>query len=110
MTPKEPGPGRGKKESDNNDSFSQKEKDRRWENAALAEFWEHPELNPRLGHNGESKRESGNCWGGPEPGKRTDLEPQTHAFEVARSNDRSDFRVLAKAFGGDCELTDDEWR
>ena len=62
LTPKEPGPGRGKKESDNNDSFSQKEKDRRWENAALAEFWEHPELNPRLGHNGGSRRGSGNCW------------------------------------------------
>jgi hypothetical protein len=50
LNPKEhvPGPGRGKKESGNNDSFSKAEKNRRWENAALAEFWDHEELNPRL--------------------------------------------------------------
>ncbi len=46
LTPKERG-GRPKL-SDNNESLSKAEQNRRWENAALAEFWDHPELHPRL--------------------------------------------------------------
>ena len=48
LTPKEKG-GPGNNASDNNEALFQKEMNRRWENAALAEFWEHSELNSRLG-------------------------------------------------------------
>ena len=47
LTPKERG-GPGNNASDGNDALSRRDRDRRWENAALAEYWDHETLNPRL--------------------------------------------------------------
>lgn len=51
----------------------------------------------------------GQLLGSPEQGRRTDLEPVPHEGNVAK-NDRMDFRVLARALNGSCELAKDEWR
>lgn len=47
LTPKETG-GPGNNASRNNDALSAAQRNRRWQNASLAEFWDHEELNPRL--------------------------------------------------------------
>ncbi len=46
---------------------------------------------------------------------RTDLQPHHHDEEVANSliphdDDRDNFRLLARALGGECEIGAEEWR
>ena len=46
----------------------------------------------------------------PHQGKRTDLELRPHADEVVKRNeDRTDFRIIARAVTGECEMTDGDW-
>jgi hypothetical protein len=55
------------------------------------------------------KARIGQLLGEPEQGRRTDLEPVPHEGEVAK-NERMDFRVIARALNGGCDLSKDEWR
>lgn len=67
---------------------------------------------PMLGAQRRVEARIGQLLGEPQPGRRSDLEPPTHASEVERERDghtARDFRILAHAMSGETVLTDDEW-
>jgi N6-adenosine-specific RNA methylase IME4 len=66
---------------------------------------------PMLGAQRRIEARIGQLLGEPTPGMRTDLEPPTREYEVVgRDGDRLDYRLLARALSGDCNLTDEEWQ
>lgn len=71
---------------------------------------------PMLGAQRRIEARIGQLMPPPKPGERTDLQPPDHDPEVRRierHNDGAeagDFRLLARALDGECELEPDEWR
>lgn len=66
---------------------------------------------PALGALRRLEGRIGQLLGEPEQGKRTDLEPSNHDYDVEFHNpEKRDFRIIARALDGKCSLTDDEWR
>lgn len=77
--------------------------------AALAEYLRGRELQgPMLGAQRRVEARIGQLLGEPERGGRG--QTQTYAFDFPRPNDRSDFRLLARALNGGLSLTEEEWR
>ena len=73
---------------------------------AIEAYLRSPELQrPMLGAQRRIEGRIGQLLGEPRHGV------PTHAYElIERDGDRLDFRLLARALSGDCQLTDDEWR
>ena len=82
--------------------------------AAIEAYLRSPELQrPMLGAQRHIEGRIGQLLGPGEQGKRADLLP--HRDEevtsmIPNDQDRANFRLLARALDGECELTADEWR
>ena len=82
--------------------------------AAIEAYLRSPELQrPMLGAQRHIEARIGQLLGPGEQGRRADLLP--HRDEevtsmIPNDQDRANFRLLARAIDGECELTADEWR